>query len=688
MADLATLERALRAADAAGDTNAASALAAEYQRAQGQQWTLLGPPPPMEEPEFEAPRRQLPEVQPMVRAMVGMLDQPEQRMGVLRQFFPQAMITPDGDNFVIDDPVQGKLQYNTPGIGRGMVGLASPQSMGDIASIGPEAAELLGGTVGAVTGAPAGPFGSAAAGGFGAAAGKEAYRQGVGPLLEASSGVQLPQRSLGEVAADAGTTALLNAGGQLGGELVGYGLRWAGKALFRGGKEGGRQFAQAVSDANRWGVPISVGEAANNAWAVFDQMAGTAARRTRQDVEKAAGEQVTKLAQSIGRGRGLTYESVGKKLQAGVETFSKRMRTTGHSLDQDFFDLVAKDTQIPVPNTVAAIQRVLPDLPSMPATAAAERASPMGQRMMRLLDDIRGGGGALQFADVRTFRGQLGEMLKTGSLVPGEDFIKLSDLHKALTADLGEIAHATSPAAEMAWKRAQTYWAKELKTLEDVIRPLVVKNVPSEIARALEGKMAKAPEYVREIMRTLSPEQREVIRASTIRKLGMVSKSGQGAAGETWSFTKFLSDWNGLDRTVRNTLFKDRGYLSALDALARTSEAISKRTITEPPIPKYMVAGAIGSAALTGVGMASGIGPWLMLPVGFALTSGAAQFGQRLMRNRAFVNWLAKTTTARPAGLGAHIGRLGAIAENSDPQTKADIKEFLDFLSQHDDDAG
>jgi hypothetical protein len=680
MPTLQELESALRNADAAGDVPAAQALAAEYQRlksAGAETPTQLGAgggAPPMETPPAPMTPTQLPEVDPMIRAIVGLATRPEQKVATLHQLFPQASVTPAGDNYIIDDPQKGKLQYNAPGL-----------SMGDIASIGPEVAELGGGTLGALAGsASGGPLGAAAGGGLGAAAGRELYTQTAAPILEQATGVQLPARTGGQIAQDVGTTALLNAGGQLGGELVGAGLKWAGKYLFRGGAEGGRQFAQAVTDANRWGVPISVGQAADNGWTVFDTMAGPQAKVFKQRVEEATGKAVNDLAQSIGRGRALTYEGVGRRIQQGVEAYGKTFRAKGQALDQAFFDLVPKDTSVPVTNTLAAIQRVLPDLPSMPATAGAELKSSLGQRMTRLLQDIQDGGGALQLNDIRTFRRQIGEMIETGGLVEDIPVLKLRDLHAALTADMQGAAQEAGPAAQMAFQRSQTYWANELRTMDDVVRPLISKNVPSEIARALEGKMKNAPEYTRELLRTLSPDARDVIRAATIRKLGIVTKSGQGAAGDTWSFDKFLADWNGLDRTTRNILFKDQSYTSDLDALARTAERISKSNIGQQqgPIPKYMVAGAVGSAALTALGAAGGVGAWSMLPIGFALTSMGAAGGQKLMRSRVFVNWLAKAVTTSPASIGAHIGRLSAIAENADPQTREDIHDFLDSLSQ------
>lgn len=589
-----------------------------------------------------------------VRAAVGAAATPQDRLATLQKFYPNAAVTPtDGDNFDISDPAAGRLVYNPSGL-----------DVGDIASLGPEAAQLVGGTIGAALGSPAGLVGGVAGAGLGAAAGNEMFSR----FAQRAMGTE-DTRALGQQVTDAATTAALNSGGQAAGAVLGAAPKALVRGILRGGRKGAEQFAQAVADADKWGIPISVGEAADNAWKLVDSLPTKTAKTLKENTTKAASAALTRLTTRISGGANLSRSSVGTAVDEGVKTYGKTMRAAGRALDQEFFNLVPKDSSIPMQNTLAAIQRVLPDMPSMPATAAAESASPLGQRMQRLAADIAGGGGQLQLGDVRTLRRSVGEMIDSGALVEDIPLIKLKDLHGALTADLKGAADAAGPAAQQAWSRAQAFWKKELALMEDVLTPLVNKRVPSEISKALEGKMKDAPEYIDGVMKTLSPKQKDLIRAATLRKLGTPSKSGQNAAGDAWSFDKFLADWNGIDRAARNRLFRDREYASDLDALARTAERLHTRNLAgQAPTPENAVT--------------SGMRGFFMLPVSFALTAIGAQGGQRLMRNRAFVHWLAKSTETSANGIGAHIGRLAGIAANSDPQTKEDISTFLEGLSE------
>lgn len=601
-----------------------------------------------------------------VRAAVGSAQSARDRLATLQKFYPQATVTPvEGDNFDIDDPKAGRLRYNPAGL-----------DVGDIASLGPEAAQLVGGTIGAALGSPVGPLGAVGGAGLGAAAGNElfaAYNRMIGGAEDT--------RTLARRGVDVMTNVVMNAGGQAAGEMLGYIPRALFKARFNGGRKGVEQFSQAVADADRWGVPISVGEAADNAWRVFDNMAPKQASRLKEQAAASAAQAMRRLTADVSGGRGLSRTSVGRAVQTGVEEYGRSMRATGHALDQEFFKMVPPDSRVPMTNTVAAIQRVIPDLASMPQTAAADKASAFGQRMLRLAEDITNGQGSLQLGDVRTFRRTIGEMIETGALVEDMPTLKLRDLHGALTNDMRAAADAAGPAAQQAWARAQSYWQRELRQMEEVLQPLVAKRVPSEVAKALEGKMKNAPEYVSGILSSLNQKQRDLIRAATLRKLGYAKAADQSAAGDVWSFDQFLTDWNGLDRQTRNTLFRDREYVHDLDALARTAEKMHSRA-AGGAVPNYAIAGGVGAMAAAPLAVSSGgLGGWMIMPLGFALTAAGAQGGQRLMRNRAFVHWLAEATTKSEKGIGAHMGRLAAIGANSDPQTREDIATFLDNLS-------
>jgi hypothetical protein len=60
---------------------------------------------------------------------------------------------------------------------------------------------------------------------------------------------------------------------------------------------------------------------------------------------------------------------------------------------------------------------------------------------------------------------------------------------------------------------------------------------------------------------------------------------------------------------------------------------------------------------------------------------GGAPMSAKLLTSPRFVKWLAQATRVAPNGMGAHIGRLSAIAADSDADTRDAIKGYLDNLS-------
>lgn len=52
----------------------------------------------------------------------------------------------------------------------------------------------------------------------------------------------------------------------------------------------------------------------------------------------------------------------------------------------------------------------------------------------------------------------------------------------------------------------------------------------------------------------------------------------------------------------------------------------------------------------------------------------------RLMTSHRFVQWLAQTSTLKPQGIAAHIGRLSGIAQKEDPDVQAAIGQYLEAM--------
>lgn len=541
----------------------------------------------------------------------------------------------------------------------------------------PAVGEFAGGTLGGmVAGAGSYGLGTAAGVGLGAMAGRKA-----GEFASDLLGKGNPERgkALTQQAIDLGMTGLTNFVGGMAGGLATAGVKEAAKRLFVAGTPARqRAFAQAVADADRWGINLSVGEAGGRGFtAAFDEVAPGKTAAYRQEAQQHAADVLRGRAMQQTRGRSISPARLGRMINDAAGRYTRQVKAEGYRLDNEFFQYVPEDTSIPMTNTLQAIQRVIPNMQSMPGTTAAAQRTPLGQQAQRLLDDINNGNGNLNFGDVRTFRRMVSESIAAGGLVDDMNPIKLKDLHQALTADLGAAASAAGPGAEAAWQAAQSFWRQELSTIEDVITPLVAKNVPEKITKALSGSMKDGPTVLRGVWRTLNDQERNLLRGASLRKLGWPKQPDATGQAQEWSFNRYLSDWAGLDPQAKTIMFGGRQISDDLTALANTATTLGQK-LPNPNIPVYATAGAVGAGALSPLGESIGkVRGWLVLPAGFAITGMGAAGGSNLMRNRAFVHWLANGTQVRPNGIGAHLARLAAIAKEQDPQTQDDIAEFL-----------
>jgi predicted chitinase len=146
-----------------------------------------------------------------VRAAVAGARKSEDKLNTLKQYYPDAMSTPDGDFTFIDPKTQKRITLNDPG-----------WSVGDAIESIPEMSEATGATIGSIGGGIAGTTVAPGAGtivggiggaGIGGAAGNELGRS-VAKMLASilSDKGSIDTRTFGDYAKDAGTTAALNSG--------------------------------------------------------------------------------------------------------------------------------------------------------------------------------------------------------------------------------------------------------------------------------------------------------------------------------------------------------------------------------------------------------------------------------------------------------------------------------------------
>lgn len=627
---------------------------------------------------------------PAIRALVGGAPNDESRMATLKRFYPDAVRMPGTeDNFIFTDPGSKKLTvYNPKGL-----------DVGDAASLAREATQFAGGAAGAFQGAVsgtavAGPVGAVAGGvagaGLGAAAGEEAFN------IAGQQAGMVDTRGLGRRTADTAMVAGGEAAGQAAGGVVGKLLRAGAKGIFRGSSP--ETVKQGVDDFARFGATPTVGQATRTAWldsleTLTSQFPGGRAvfRRKVQDTMDKAQEFVTRRAEQL-TGKRAEPEVAGRTVQEGIGGpggFVERFKERAGALYDEIDQFVPQDAPTAVGKTVAATKKLTGVDPRAPATTAI-LANPTVQKLgLALLADADAAGGAIPYGVVKALRSQVGNRLSSFSLVDDIPRSELKQLYAALSDDMRAAAQAAGPDALKAFTRADGFYKAGIKRIDDFLERLSSKVEPEKVFRDLETGGREGATKIRAVRKSVTDDEWNVVASTMITRLGRATPGQQGAVGEGFSLETFLTNWNKLADEAKGAFFEG-GKLGSLradmDAIARaaerareTSGAFRNPSGTAGSLTgQAMIFGGLGSslaALVTGDAVAAGA---VAGTVGAAAMG--ANFGARLMTSPRFVNWLADSTKIEPKGLGAHIGRLGAIAATSDPDEREAIMQYLGVL--------
>ena len=619
---------------------------------------------------------------PGVRAAVGGVNEIEDKLNVLQQYYPDAF-RGTGTDLYFTNPDTGLVtKYNETGL-----------SLGDIASLTREGTQMAGGALGGTLGAALGNIPGAAVGSvLGTAAGEEAYQ-----LASQMAGIEDP-RTIGERATETAIAGAAGLGGPAG-TGAGAAARAGARGMVRGGRQGRQRAQQAIEDLEPFGVSPSVAQASGREWVkglenilsktpggagIFRKRAADAADRVQAGIKARA----DKLAQ----GRA-DPEMAGKMVKRGIEEgFIPQFKDKSGAL----FSKLQQRMPAGTPTDVSNYRNMLEDLVA-PIPGAEESSKAIhNPALRRYLDALEidlgaqtGAGGELPFEAVMALRRAIGQKLTTTDLVADVSRGELKAAYRALSQDIEAAARAQGPEAIKAFKRANQYYKAGIERVDDFLEPLAKKVEPEKIFEALWSGSKQGPTKVRTVMRSLNPAQRKTVAAGFMERLGRAPASQQNAAGDQFSFETFLSGWSRLNDNAKDAVFGSKelkGMRQDLDRIANAAERMreTSRAFFNPSGTASAVTGIGMLAGLSGAAGASAlygdVAKAAYLSTIIAGIAAGANGGARLATNRGIVRWLATATKANPKGWGSHIGRLGAVAAASSIEDREAIRELLDFF--------
>lgn len=728
MADREQLYTALRNADAAGDTEAATKLA-NYIQSLGQE--ASDTPAPAEEKR-------------------GVLDELGRQVGLtaragisgLASLPAMAADAVTGPINAGLDAVAGKgngfrFQPASHALGKVMTAAGLPEPENAAERVVQDATSAMSGTGGTVA------LGNALAKGGGALA------KGVGDLLTAGPGLQTVSAATGAGASGAtregggGAEAQIAAGiaGSLLPSLAPTAAQGAARRLMRGGEEGRQITERNLAAFEAAGTTPTLGQAtggritqaAESMLAKTPGGAGVIAKKAQQQADEMA-TAVQRLSDDLAPNANTT--NAGEAIEKGVRQFKESTKLIQQQLYAKLDKSIPSGTPIAADNTLAALADLNADIAGAPAlskwfknariqgiegglksdtggieavlsrpgvrdqvtqmqsqleseaariTAANAERRQLGMTNLEAVPtpaEIQGKienfltqqiDSNLPYESVKKLRTLVGRELADNSLVADVPRSKWSALYSALSDDLGVAAKNAGPEAEKAWERANKWTARTMDKL-DKLGKVVDKDTPEKIFSAATAGTAEGATNITRVINALPEKERREVAAAVLQRMGRATPGQQNALGEAFSTETFLTNLNKFSPEAKTAIFGRTGLDGIEDRLgdfARVAE--SRRNAGRVFANPSGTAGANAQQALNvGGGIAGGAAllGGSVVPLAGALAVPATAYGlAKKLTNPGTAAFAAEKTAMMD---GTQAAMVGAAARADGEQQQRD----------------
>ena len=442
------------------------------------------------------------------------------------------------------------------------------------------------------------------------------------------------------------------------------------KYALRGGKDKIPGLIEGLNRYKRAGVPdptlgqVSAGGLTTEAGAFPSKLASERAQ---------IGDQVQKVAGKVSSE--VDPEQAGAAIAKGIAGDGQttagwlgKFRDTKNHLYEKVDKLIPPSTPVKLDNTLPMMK----ELATTSATAPATSGVMMNQKMVALyhsLLDDSGAAKALTYADVKTLRSKVGEMIDSGKIDPSINVGDARKLYATLSTDMDLMAVAVGPRAVKAMETANRVTHEGHTLIEKHLQPVLDGDLKHKILNAaLEGK-GQSGERIQAVLDTLDPVQQDAVKAVVLQELGRDDLAGRG-----FNATKFVSNWSRLHPTARTALFGKEGsnLRTSLDAIAKTADEVKLDSNILADQRNFAGGGEVEVAASAAVPHKATLGKILLSGGGIGFLSG------RMIKDPAIMRWLAQASTRTPGQLNEVLAGLAARSRGLSAEDKADVDQYIE----------
>lgn len=304
-----------------------------------------------------------------------------------------------------------------------------------------------------------------------------------------------------------------------------------------------------------------------------------------------------------------------------------------------------------------------------------------------IVNQVAGGmaDGKLPYEAVKKLRTLVGAELENPSIVSDVPRSKWKAVYAALSDDMKAAADQAGPQARSAYNRANAYYNAGSSRIDALARVVDKNGGPEAVFNAATSGTKDGATTLRTVMQSLKPDEQKVLASTMIRRLGKATPGQQNAAGDEFSMSTFLTNWNKLSPQAKSAMFDrfGKGFRDDMDAVARMaanvrqgSKVFANPSGTATSGAGLTAAGTFIGSLLTGHPGAAGV------VAGGAAT---ANLTARLMTNPAFVRFLRRRIDDPSATMAANAASLYELARKNGDD---DLRAAADLMQQAPQDVG
>lgn len=277
-------------------------------------------------------------------------------------------------------------------------------------------------------------------------------------------------------------------------------------------------------------------------------------------------------------GNAVSSSAAGSTLQQGLRAFVKGFQDTSKKL----FDVVDRNipttSRFTLDNTASALGDARAAFDGNPELAARLGLN----RWDAIITEAQKNG--VTWQALKQFRSSVGEAIgaaesgRQGGALAGDDLGRLKRLYGALTADMTAAAKSVGDDAFKSWSRANSHYRAGADRIERSLDATITAQSPERAWEAFSALLQRDRASsdltrVRSIRASLSREDWDTVAASIVDRMGRPPAGQQNAAGDAFSPSAFLTNWNKLDPQSRALLLPQEARLE-LEKLAKVAERV------------------------------------------------------------------------------------------------------------------